>query len=67
MYFRLDSKKTPYELWREKKPVVKCFQIFGSDSYILYDRENLESLMQRVTRDNFWDALQLVDLIEYTT
>ena len=42
MYFRPDSKKTPYELWREKKPVVKYFQIFGSDYYILHDRETLE-------------------------
>ena len=42
MYFRPDSKKTPYELWRGKKPVVKYFRIFGSDCYILRDRENLE-------------------------
>ena len=42
MYFKLDSKKTPYELWRGKKPVVKYFQIFGSGYYILRDRENLE-------------------------
>ena len=42
MYFRPDSKKTPYELWRGKKPVVKYFWIFGSDFYILRDRENLE-------------------------
>ena len=42
MYFRLDSKKTPYELWRGKKLVVKYFWIFGSDCYILRDRENLE-------------------------
>ena len=42
MYFRPDSKKTPYELWRGKKPVVKYFRIFGSDFYILRDRENLE-------------------------
>ena len=42
VYFRPDSKKTPYELWREKKPVVKYFKIFGSDCYILHDRENLE-------------------------
>ena len=25
-----------------KKPVVKYFRIFGSDCYILWDRENLE-------------------------
>ena len=42
MYFRPDSKKTPYELWRGKKLVVKYFRIFGSNCYILRDRENLE-------------------------
>ena len=42
VYFRPDSTKTPYELWKEKKPVVKYFRIFGSDYYILSDRENLE-------------------------
>ena len=42
MYFRPDSKKTPYKLWRGKKPVVKYFIIFCIDCYILRDRENLE-------------------------
>ena len=42
VYFRPDSKKTPYELWRGKKPIVKYFRIFGSDCNILRDRENLE-------------------------
>ena len=42
VYFRPNSKQTPYELWRGKKPVVKYFRIFGSDYYILRDRENLE-------------------------
>ena len=42
VYFRPDSKKTPYELWRGKKPVVKYFRIFGSDCYILRHRKNLE-------------------------
>ena len=42
MHFRPDSRKTPYELWRGKKPVVKYFKIFGNDCYILRDRENLE-------------------------
>ena len=42
VYFRLDSKKTPYELWRGKKLVVKYSRIFGRDCYILGDRENLE-------------------------
>ena len=43
VYSRPDSKKTPYELLRGKKPVVKYFKIFGSDCYILHDRENLET------------------------
>ena len=43
MYFKPDSKKTPYEPWRGKKLVVKYFRIFGSDCYILHDRENLEN------------------------
>ena len=42
MYFKPDSKKTPYEPWRGKKIVVKYFRIFGSNCYILHDRENLE-------------------------
>ena len=42
VYFRLDTKKTPYELWREKKPVVKYFRVFGNDCYILWGQENLE-------------------------
>ena len=42
VYFRSDSKKTRYELQRGKKPVVKYFRIFGSDCYILRNRENLE-------------------------
>jgi len=43
VYFRPDSKKTPYELSRGKKLVVKYFRIFGSDYYILRDRENQEN------------------------
>ena len=42
VYFRPDSKKTLYELWKGKKPVVKYFRIFGSDCYILRDRKNIE-------------------------
>ena len=38
----MERKKTPYELWRGKKLVVKYFKIFRSDCYILRDRENLE-------------------------
>ena len=42
VYFRPDTTKTLYELWRGKKLVVKYFRVFGNDCYILQDRENLE-------------------------
>jgi len=41
VYLRLETNKTPYEIWRGKKPTVKYFRTFGSKCYILYDRENL--------------------------
>ena len=33
--------KTPYEIWRGKKPNLSHFHIFGSKCYILNDREHL--------------------------
>ena len=41
VYFRPDTKKTPYELWKGRKPNVKYFKIFGSTCFILKDRENV--------------------------
>jgi hypothetical protein len=42
VYLRPEINKTPYEIWRGKKPTVKYFRTFGSKCYILHDRENLE-------------------------
>ena len=41
VYFRLGTKKTPYELWKGRKPNMKYFRIFGSTCFILKDRENM--------------------------
>jgi len=41
VYLRPEINKTPYEIWRGKKPIVKYFRTFGSKCYILRDRENL--------------------------
>ena len=41
VYFRLSTKKTPYELWNGRKSNVKYFRIFGSTCFILKDRENV--------------------------
>jgi hypothetical protein len=42
VYLRPETNKTPYEIWRGKKSIVKYFRTFGSRCYILRDRENLE-------------------------
>ena len=53
VYFRPDSKKTPYELWRGKKPVVKYFRIFGCNCYILRDKDNLEKFDAKSNKKYF--------------
>jgi hypothetical protein len=41
VYLRPETNKTPYVIWRGKKPTVKYFRTFGSKCYILRDMENL--------------------------
>ena len=41
VYFRPGTKKTLYELWKDRKSNVKYFRIFGSTYFILKDRENV--------------------------
>jgi hypothetical protein len=41
VYLRFETNKTPYEIWRGKKPTIKHFRVFGSKCYILRDRENI--------------------------
>jgi hypothetical protein len=41
VYLRPETNKTPYEISRGKKPIIKYFRTFGSRCYILRDRENL--------------------------
>ena len=47
VYFGPNTKKTPYELWKGRKPNVKYFIIFGSTCFILKDRENVEKFDSR--------------------
>ena len=47
VYFRPSTKKTPYELWKGRKPIVKYFIIFGSTCFILKDRENVGKFYSR--------------------
>jgi len=38
---RLDLKKTPYELWRSRKPNILYLKVFGSKCFILNTKDNL--------------------------
>ena len=53
VYFRPGTKKTPYELWKERKPNVKYFKIFGSTCFILKDRENVGKFYSRSDEEIF--------------
>ena len=35
------TNKTPYEIWKGKKPNLNYFHVFGCTFYILNDREQL--------------------------
>ena len=53
MYFKPGTKKTPYELWKGRKPNVKYFKIFGSTYFILKDRENVKKFDSRSDKGIF--------------
>ena len=66
VYFRPDTKKTPYELWKGRKPNVKYFRIFGSICFILKDRENMGKFDFR-SDEGIFLGYSSTRLIEYTT
>ncbi|KAG9444874.1 hypothetical protein H6P81_016214 [Aristolochia fimbriata] len=47
VFFRPFTHKTPYELFKEKKPTISHFHNFGSKCYILCDREVLGKFAPR--------------------
>ncbi|KAG9451352.1 hypothetical protein H6P81_011317 [Aristolochia fimbriata] len=47
VFFRPFTHKTPYELYKGKRPTVSHFHNFGSTSYILCDRESLGKFAAR--------------------
>ena len=65
VYFRLGTKKTPYKLWKGRKPNVKYFRIFGSTCFILKDREDVGKFDSRSDERIFWDTLLQARLIGY--
>ena len=67
VYFKPGTKKTPYELWKGRKPNIKYFRIFGSTCFILKDRENVKSLTPKAMKEYFWDTPPQAKLIGCTT
>ena len=53
VYVRSGMGKTPYEIWRCKKPNLSHFHIFGSKCYILNDREHLGKFDSKSDEDVF--------------
>ena len=66
VYFRPGTKKTPYELWKGRKPNVKYFKIFGSTCFILKIGRMWESLIPEMMKEYFWVIPPYARLIGYT-
>ncbi|KAG7552201.1 GAG-pre-integrase domain [Arabidopsis thaliana x Arabidopsis arenosa] len=41
VYVRIGANKTPYEIWKGKKPNLSYFRVFGCVCYILNDKDQL--------------------------
>jgi hypothetical protein len=66
VYLRPETNKTPYEIWRGKKPTVKYFRTFGSNAISFVTGRILENLIQRATKVYFWDIPQIVVLTGFS-
>jgi transposase InsO family protein len=67
VYMRPETNKTPYEIWRGKKPTIKYFQVLGASVIFFKIGKNLTNLMLRVMKGSSWDTLPIAVLIEYST
>jgi len=41
-YLKTIVKKTPYKVWRDRKPNILYFKVFGSKCFILNSKDNLD-------------------------
>ena len=53
VYLRPCTTKTPYEIWKGKKPNLSYFHIFGCVCYILNDREQLGKFQPKSDKSIF--------------
>ena len=81
VYFKLGTKKTPYELWKGRKPNVKYFRIFDSQSneriflghsftskaYRVYNKRTMKVMeIVNVVIDEFSDSGFEKDNVEFS-
>ena len=60
-------KKTPYELWKNKKPNISYFKVFGCKCFILNTKDNLGKFdANRMLEFSLFTQLQ-VKLLEFLT
>ena len=48
VFLRPHTKKTPYELYHDKKPSISYFKVFGCKCFILNKRDNLDMFDSKV-------------------
>ena len=56
-HLRVNSNKTPYELWFGRAHLVKYFKVFGSKGYIKRHDENFKNVMLDLMKVSFLDML----------
>ena len=65
VYFRPSTKKTPYELWKGRKPNVKYFRIFGSNCFRIF--KNVGKFDSRSDEGIFLGYFSTSKAYRYTT
>ncbi|XP_022876710.1 uncharacterized protein LOC111394893 [Olea europaea var. sylvestris] len=60
VYLRPNIDKTPYEIWKGKKPTVKYFCLFHSKCYILRDKENLGNFDSKSDDESVLESVNVV-------
>ena len=64
---RPNLNKTPYELWKHKKPNIDYFKVFGCKCFILNTKDNLGKFDPNLILVFFLDIQTQAKLIEFIT
>ena len=64
---RVNSDKTPYELWKGIPTPMEYFRVFGSKCYIKIKEDNLGKFNTRINEGIFWDISIVKEYINVIT